>query len=471
MPKEEPALTPKTGLLVPNAPVLSATQQTVLAELYLPLTGALAYGLYAALLSLQSTTTQVSGRHSHAEVLGILNADLPTVLAARTKLEGTGLLRTYYQPDELGDYYIYQLQPPMTAQQFFADDLLSVLLLDMVGETRYQQVAANFKPAVVDLSQAQEVTAGLLDVFHLDGQKVTTPPATVQQVRQTLPASEATTTGPDLTKTDFDWQVLGQILQQNYVDLKQVSASRELIVTESQVYGISEVEMGKLISEVASLTTGHFDENQLKLLIARRYQRPTTPVATPAAASAAAAPTSPAAVTTNQFSTSEQQLLSVVKSTAPSDFLTALKQEKHGIVTAGEQRLLYDLVQRRIFSNGVINMLTYCILQLQKREVSTLNKNLMETIADNWAQHEITTPEAALTYLKQREQAQNQPTRKRAPRRQNGRPVRKEVVPKWMQASASAITDKPASGQSSISAAQRQKLAERVAKLKSDKEG
>nr|WP_318766373.1 hypothetical protein [Lactiplantibacillus carotarum] len=51
---QDPQLTPKTGLVVPSAPALSAAQQAVLAELYLPLIGPLAYSLYAALRSLQS---------------------------------------------------------------------------------------------------------------------------------------------------------------------------------------------------------------------------------------------------------------------------------------------------------------------------------------------------------------------------------------------------------------------------------
>jgi len=468
MPKEAAALTPKTGLFVPKTLALSAAAQTVLAELYLPLTGAMAYSLYAALRSLQSSATLVTSHSAHTALLSILNVDLPTVLAARAKLEGTGLLRTYYQTADEDGVYIYQLQAPLSAQQFFKDDLLSVLLLDTVGETRYQALATELMPKPVSLASAEEVTANLLDVFHIDSQKVTNPPATVQQVQQQVPAASAAT-GPDLSQSTFDWQVLGQILQQNFVDLKQVSSARSLIITESRVYGISEVEMGKLISEAASITTGKFDENQLKLLIARRYQRPTTSVVTPAATSAAAKETP--APTSQQFSASEQQLLAVVKATAPNDFLTALKQEKHGIVTAGEQRLLYDLVQRRIFSNGVINMLTYCILQLQKNEVSTLNKNLMETIADNWAQHQITTPEAALTYLKQREQARLKPNKPRASKRRNGRPVRKEIVPDWAQKSAAATTSKPANTKASISATERQQLADRVAKLNSDKEG
>ena len=157
-----------------------------------------------------------------------------------------------------------------------------------------------------------------------------------------------------LSEDDFDWQLLGQILKQNYVDLKQVASSRQLIITESRVYGISENEMAKLISEVASLTTGQFDENQLKLLIARRYERPAVS-SQQVATEATVATTSKDNKASAQLSTAEQQLVTYAKQTAPYDFLSALKQEKHGFVTSGEIRLVHDIIGRGVLANGVIN--------------------------------------------------------------------------------------------------------------------
>ncbi|MCG0590840.1 Replication initiation and membrane attachment protein DnaB [Lactiplantibacillus plantarum] len=467
MPNDEP-LTPKTGLVVPQAPALSAAQQAVLAELYLPLMGPLAYSLYAALRSLQSSENELSNRRSHAELLGILNVDLPTVLAARRKLEATGLLRSYYQQDELGAMYIYQLQAPLLALQFFADDLLSVLLLDTVGELRYQQLAGDFAAQPIDLTAAKDVTANILDVFHVDSQKVTTPPLSVQKVRAQLAANEpAEDHSPVLSDDDFDWQLLGQILKQNYVDLKQVASSRQLIITESRVYGISEIEMAKLISEVASLTTGQFDENQLKLLIARRYERPAVSsqqVATEATVATVATTTTKDNKASAQLSTAEQQLVTYAKQTAPYDFLSALKQEKHGFVTSGENRLVHDLIGRGVLPNAVINMVIYYLLQ--NRELAALNRNLLETVANDWQQHGITTPEAALMHLKQRKQPKSTPTR-----RKNNRPTRKEIMPKWAQQQQQTESGKqPAQTGKQITAAQRKQLADRLAKLETNSE-
>jgi len=462
MPKNEPGLTPKMGFVVPATPALSPADQAVLTALYLPLIGPLAYSLAAALRSLQTPTTELSNRRSHADLLGILNVDLPTVLAARQKLEATGLLRSYYQQDDLGDSYTYDLQRPLPATQFFADDLLSVLLLDTVGESRYQQLAEQFTPPALSLDNATDVSANLLDVFHIDSQKVTHVPTEIQTVRAELATSAAPTTSmPDLTDEAFDWQVLGQILKQNYVDLKQVAGARQLIMTESRVYGINEIEMAKLISEVASLTTGQFDESQLKLLIARRYERPTGNTAEQLEARANAAST--AVTSTTKLSTAEQQLVNYAKQTAPYEFLDALKKEKHGFVTSGENRLVHDLVNRGVLPNAVINMVIYYLLQ--NRELAALNKNLLETVANDWQQHDVMTPEAALAYLRERQQPK--PTKKRPTRARNGRAPRKEIVPKWAQKQASGATK---AGSNQITEAQRKQLAERLAKLDSNSE-
>lgn len=455
---EEPELTPKTGLVVAAAPALSAAQQAALAKLYLPLIGPLAYSLYAALRSLQTTENELSNRRSHTALLSVLGVDLPTVLTARRKLEATGLLQSYFQEDQIGAVYIYQLQAPLPAIQFFADDLLSVLLLDTVGEHRYQQLVDAFTPPAIDLSKAQRVTANLLDVFHLDGQKVTESPLAVQSARAQLAANAPATSAPATISEDaFDWQLLGQVLKQNYVDLKQVAGSRQLIITESRVYGISEIEMAKLISEVASLTTGQFDENQLKLLIARRYERPSAPATAP---DTTTTPQTAAPARDGQLSTAEQQLVNLARATAPNDFLNALKAEKHGFVTSGEQRLLHDLVGRGVLSNAVINILIYYLLQ--NRGLAALNRNLLETVANDWQQQGMTTPEDALTYIKKRQQ----PKKPRTPRR-NGRPVRKEALPKWAQKQAGAAPKSKVAAKQ-LTEAQRKQLADRIAKLESN---
>jgi len=158
----------------------------------------------------------------------------------------------------------------------------------------------------------------------------------------------------------------------------------------------------------------------------------------------------------------EQQLVDYAKSAAPYDFLNAIKQEKHGFVTSGENRLVHDLIGRGVLPNAVINMVIYYLLQ--NRELAALNRNLLETVANDCQQHGITTPEMALTYLKQRQQPKQPATR----RKSNNRPTRKEIIPEWAKKETETGAKKQSANQ--LTAAQRKQLAERVAKLESNSE-
>ena len=99
MPNDEPKLSPKTGVIVPQVAELNPMEHKVLEKMYLPIIGPIAYGLYAALKSVQVDTTSTHEYHNHAQLLMMLGVDLPNVINARKKLEAVGLLRSFYHDD------------------------------------------------------------------------------------------------------------------------------------------------------------------------------------------------------------------------------------------------------------------------------------------------------------------------------------------------------------------------------------
>ena len=55
----------------------------------------------------------------HKELLDILSLGLRDFYEARIRLEALGLLKTFVQKDELGQVFIYELQAPLSAEDFF----------------------------------------------------------------------------------------------------------------------------------------------------------------------------------------------------------------------------------------------------------------------------------------------------------------------------------------------------------------
>ncbi|MGP4117350.1 replication initiation and membrane attachment family protein [Levilactobacillus zymae] len=451
-------LSPKTGFVVRLADRLTEQSWQTLSQLYQPVIGPLAAGAFSGFFWLP----QRDHLHRHAVLLATLGVDLAHFYEARIRLEATGLLTTTVTQASDLTTFTYTLHAPLLPAAFFNDDLLSVQLLDAVGEDFYRELVAQNTPAPAT-DAGQDITKTFLDVFQVVGGELKQLPAAVTASRKHLPVSS---TAPQLgtPATDFDWQLLGQILEHSYVDANALQAHRQLFLTEHATYGIDEPTMARFIGEATNLATNQFDAEQFKRLIAQQFgqQHRGQTVKTAAPASAAA----PAAGTTNR---AEQALIQVATATPPVNFLQAIKKQTGGFITDGEQRIVRDLVGRQLFPTSVLNLMIYHVLVDEDRP--TLNKNLLDTIANDWSKAGIQTPAQAIAKIRDRQKAAQQPkTRRAGGRRNGGTPTVRETLPDWAKKPTTANptpTGKPAQ----YTAQQKQELAERIARFKQRREG
>lgn len=444
-------LKPRTGFLVRLADRLTDQSWQTLTQLYQPIIGPSAAGLYSALFWLP----QRDVLKRHATVLGLLGMDLAHFYEARLRLEAAGLLTTKVKTvDELTSF-VYELRAPLLPADFFQDDLLSVQLLGVVGEAFYRTLVSVNLPEPSDSANEEDITKNFLDVFHVDGQELKQLPAAITATREALP----TTAGaPVVTEDhdDFDFKLLGEILEHSFIDTRALRSQRQLLLTEHATYGLDEVTMARYVGEATDLATNQFDAEQFKRIIAQHFgqahrNQPVT-AQTPSAATLAQAPT-----TAQSVSSAEQALIKVASSTPPALFLQAIKQKNGGFVTDGEQRIVRDLVGRQLFPESVLNLMIYH--ELVDEDRPTLNKALLDTIANDWSKAKITTPELAIQKIRDRQRALQQPRRRSA--RQSKATTVKETLPDW----ARKPLTKPENSQATLSADQQKKLQERIAKL------
>ncbi|KRN01596.1 replication initiation membrane attachment protein [Levilactobacillus senmaizukei DSM 21775 = NBRC 103853] len=440
-------LQPKTGFVVRLTDRLTDESWQTLTQLYQPVIGPSAAGLFSALFWLPKRSTY----KRHATLLALLGMDLAHLYAARTRLEAAGLLTTMVKTTDGLTSFVYELHAPLLPVEFFKDDLLSVQLLGAVGETFYQMLVATCTPQPVIAQDEQDITKNFLEVFHVDGQELSDLPAAITTGREQLPAAKA---APEVTATDdFDFKLLGDILTHSFVDTQALRGQRQLIMTEHTTYGIDEVTMARYIGEAVDLATNQFDAEQFKRVIAKSFGRP-TPV------SAEPAPVASATNATIKGNSAEQALVKVASTTAPAVFLQAIKQKNGGFVTDGEQRIIRDLVSRQLFPSVVLNLMIYHVLVDEDRP--TLNKNLLDTIANDWSKANVNSAAAAIDKIRERQRTARQP------RRSSKRGVTvKETLPEWAKKpSTPAKGTKPVEQAPKLSAEQQAKLAERIAKLK-----
>lgn len=109
----------------------------------------------------------------------------------------------------------------------------------------------------------------------------------------------------------------------------------------------------------------------------------------------------------------DQALLTEMHEKAPAEFLSDLKKKKGGFSTARERFVINNLQSQVGLAPSLINALVYTCLNYQ----SVVTQDLAGRIANDWLQKKITTPEAALKYVRERALNNRQKKRSYTPQR------------------------------------------------------
>ncbi|HAT53789.1 MAG TPA: hypothetical protein DCW31_00800 [Lactobacillus sp.] len=449
---ERPTLTPRSGFVV-TLPAANDSQLDSWRLLYAPILGVAAFGLYSGLKTFANAQPQLSARRQHSELLTWLRLDLDHFLAARQRLEAAGLLDTYYQQDALGDVYVYQLQSPLSVTAFFDDDLLSVLLLQSVGQQRYDELIAKFEQRRLNTKNMQNVSADFLSVFHMSDAQLANRPARLKKQEDQHQANR------QASLVHVDFKLLSDYLQREYVNLESVVAHRDLIVTEATMYGLNERVLANFIVQATSVTTNLFDPERFKQVVAMAFQSDQSVVTDEPKDEAGSTPVT--STGDNQDKTQIKALVAAVKAYAPADFLANLKQEKNQYVSEGEQRVLAKFMARHLFAPSVVNMLIYYLIG--DRDQNVLYQNSVDRIANDWTKAKVQTPEQAIDHM--RAYAQQQESKRQ--QRQSGRaPKSREQLTDWNATSQTPASEAVATN----NASEIQKLRQRLNQAKQNQE-
>ena len=133
---------PQAGYLVTASSTYPNFSQETLVRFYQPILGSAAYSILGALQSELRPQPTLSDRQLQSKLLAQLNVGSQMIITGLHRLEATGLVQTYFQHDQMGDLYVYELQPTLTPNQFLNDNLLSILLLEQVGEEAFKNLIA-----------------------------------------------------------------------------------------------------------------------------------------------------------------------------------------------------------------------------------------------------------------------------------------------------------------------------------------
>ena len=427
-----PNFDPQAGYLVTAAADFINFNDQIFTEYYQPILGPVAFSLFYALRSQLLDHPTLADRRLQSALLVQVNAGQNQVSEGLRRLEGMGIIQTYFQHDAQGDLYVYELQATLSPEQFINDNLLSVLLLEAIGEQAFIKLANNTHRyrLVAEHSQLKNVSHHFLDSYQVDQRELVHLPEAIKRARTDTVVAEHHSLVND--SSDFDWATLLTLLKSQPVIKDDLTNHRELIEVEHQLYGIDEPTMARLIRGALDLATNHFDAQKFKRQVAAQYKQ--VPASSPS-------PKQAEPVDDKQLTAKDRQLLKSTDNYAPIAFLQALKEQTGGYVTAGERNVLTRLIQDGKLPSPVINVLVwYVIADLGN---ATLKGNFVDAIANDWLRAGVHDGAGALLQLKKFNQDKQQNSPKRfAGKRSRQRMEVRETMPDWSKQDQATRTKK-----------------------------
>lgn len=111
-------LEPADKYFIYNKGIITSEKIKILTNLYQPIIGYTAISLYLTFYNDLNNKSQESLEYTHHHLMTNMQLKLDSIIDARRKLEGIGLLKTYLKRGEI-DNYVYILYSPLSSYEFF----------------------------------------------------------------------------------------------------------------------------------------------------------------------------------------------------------------------------------------------------------------------------------------------------------------------------------------------------------------
>ena len=382
--------------------LISEMDKLILNMLYMPIIGNTAVALY---LKLQSETRNiiVSPELTHHHLMTSMAISLDNLKQARLKLEGIGLMKTYFHKGEINSY-VYELYTPVSAKEFFTHPIFNVILYNNVGKSEYNRLLDYFKFPNVELRDYEEITLSFDQAYK-----------TSNYTDLELNTGEVLSKNKLMLKyeLDYDFELLVRSLPSELFNEKCLNkTTKELIVNLSFLYDIDPIAMADIIR--ASLNEkGNIVKEELRKNTRKFYQFNNDNRL-------------PSLIFKNQpeylksadgDNTKRGKIIKVFESFSPYEFLKA--KNKGTKPSDRDMQLLEELLIDMKLQPAVVNVLIDYVLKTNNNK---LTKAFVETIAGQWKRSGIETASEAMDLaIKENTKKGKQSTKKK-----------ESVTPGWL---------------------------------------
>ncbi len=210
---------------------LDRDERNVLTLLYQPILGGDAFTLYLTLWSLMDRSTKKNAEFPHKLLYDSMRMSPRQIEAARQKLEAIGLLVTYRNDD----MYLYELNAPLSAEEFIKDGSLGAYLFSRVGKDIFDEISGLFKVSSNEKAGFVNISSTFDKVFDSLPKPIQTTSDFAKKTKGKIQINHA-----------FNFDIFVEGLSKNFVDRRKITTKvKEKIYQLSYVYNLDEFTMQK----------------------------------------------------------------------------------------------------------------------------------------------------------------------------------------------------------------------------------
>ncbi|MCM3021994.1 replication initiation and membrane attachment family protein [Heyndrickxia ginsengihumi] len=408
--------------------MLNHFDQKVMSLLYQPLIGPNCYSLYMTLWNEVEVNRLWSETWNHYHLMNFLHLNLQQIYEARLKLEGIGLLKTYTKNVDDVRTFIYELQPPLSPEQFFNDGFLNIFLYRQIGKTHFLKLKKFFSDQRVEASDFQDITRSFHDVFKTSIDEQMIYNEELQEIsklhgdEQFIARREAEQI--KIENHHFNFDILFAELRDFMIPQRAITSEvKEAIIKLSYLYGINELDMKSiLLSAVNAEQTIEIDELRK---LARDWYQIEHQEGVPQLVDRIQ-PAMYRSSVKNEGDTEEEKLITYLETTSPRQVLMDISDGSEP--AKADLQAIEDVMFQQQLPPGVMNVLIqYVLIKTDMK----LTKNYLEKVASHWARKKLKTVKEAMEFAIKEDRQYKQWVNTKDNKTQRRKPVRTEKLPDW----------------------------------------
>ena len=374
-------LEPADKYFIYNKGIITSEKIKILTNLYQPIICYTAISLYLTFYNDLNNKSQESLEYTHHHLMTNMQLKLDSIIDARRKLEGIGLLKTYLKRGEI-DNYVYILYSPLSSYEFFNHPILNIVLYNNIGAVEYEKLQIFYKVPRISLKDYEDITEEFQDVF--------TSSVNTNLLFDNSDIQKDSWLEIQM-KSNLDIDLLISSIPKRLVSDKCFSEeTKKLILNLAYIYKIDNMNMQGLVRNSLN-ERGMIDKNELRKSARNFYQFENN----------GRLPTliynkQPDYLKTPLGGDSKlAKIIYMFENTSPYDFLR--KSYGNTEPTNRDKKLIENLMLEQKLNPGVVNVLIDYVLKVNNKK---LNKDYIETIVGQWKRLKVETVVDAMDVCK-----------------------------------------------------------------------